>query len=59
MEVKFELIDGDIYVAVYQSIWDDEGGAEFLVHREKVTDAVTNMANSYFTYQINKMNFKK
>lgn len=59
MKVEFELIDGDIYVAVYQSIWDDEGGEDFLVYREKVTDDVTNIANTYFTYQINKMNFKK
>ncbi|UGO51027.1 hypothetical protein PQE70_gp174 [Bacillus phage vB_BanS_Nate] len=55
IKVDFEIVDGDFYVLVYQTIWDDTGGADFLMHREKVSDKVIEHAGIYYNYHKNKI----
>ncbi|AGI11945.1 hypothetical protein X915_gp176 [Bacillus phage vB_BanS-Tsamsa] len=56
MKVEFEFVDGEVYVVVYQEIWDLEDGQDkFVVHREKVSETVAVMANKYHAFQFNKI----
>uniref|UniRef100_A0AB39C7A7 Uncharacterized protein n=1 Tax=Bacillus phage KoopaTroopa TaxID=3234046 RepID=A0AB39C7A7_9CAUD len=59
MKVMFEVIDGEIFVSVYQSIWDDEGGEDFLVHREKVSHRAIEIVGHYYNYHKNKIASEK
>ncbi|UUV46754.1 hypothetical protein [Bacillus phage vB_BanS-Thrax4] len=56
MKVEFEFVDGEVYVVVYQEIWDLEDGQDkFVVHREKVSATVAVMASRYNAFQFNKI----
>ncbi|QIW89837.1 hypothetical protein PQE71_gp155 [Bacillus phage Izhevsk] len=46
ISVEFETIDGQIYVSVYQRIWDDEetDNAVFLIHQEPVMEKLLPVA---------------
>jgi len=41
MKVEFKYIDGEIFVEVYQVIWDEE----ILIHRENVSEKLLNISD--------------